>query len=123
VFLYHWREESQHVILSELEWRRENAKLLAPARDRVVNDLIDLVCTVDGILQLQAGGDVDYFLRNCERSFTGHEIEKLRAVVLKAYRWQYIVSGVQDPRFAGILGDMITPEQTERIGSALAPIM
>ena len=123
VFLYHWREESQHVILSELEWRRENAKLLAPARDRVVEDLIDLVCAVDGMLQLQAGGDVDYFLRNCGRSFTARETKKLRAVMLKAYRWQYIVSGVQDPRFAGILGDMITPEQTERIGSALAPIM
>jgi len=123
VFLYHWREESQHVILSELEWRRDNAKLLAPARDRVVEDLIDLVCTVDGMLQLQAGGDVDYFLRNCGRSFTGDEIKRLRAVVLKAYRWQYIVSGVQDSRFMGILGDMITPEQTERIGSALAPIM
>ena len=123
VFLYHWREESQHVILSELEWRRENAKLLAPARDRVVEDLIDLVCTVDGMLQLQAGGDVDYFLRNCGRSFTGDEMKRLRAVVLKAYRWQYIVSGVQDPRFMGILGDMITPEQGERIGSALAPIM
>ena len=26
VFLFHWREESQHAILDELEWRRENAR-------------------------------------------------------------------------------------------------
>ncbi|HMD82474.1 MAG TPA: hypothetical protein VKE92_14255, partial [Anaerolineales bacterium] len=26
VFLYHWKEESQHAILDELEWRREDGK-------------------------------------------------------------------------------------------------
>ena len=40
--------------------------------------------------------------------------------MLKAYRWQYIFSGVEEPRFMGILGDMITPEQSKRIAAALA---
>jgi hypothetical protein len=31
VFLFHWKEESQHAILDELEWQRENAKLTAEA--------------------------------------------------------------------------------------------
>ena len=123
VFLFHWKEESQHAILDELEWRRENANLSEAERDRAVDDLIELVAAVDGLLQLQAGADVDYFLKVCERSFTILEVERLRAGVLKAYRWQYIVSGVQDPRFMGILGDMITPEQSQRIGAALAPIV
>ena len=78
---------------------------------------------MDGLLQVQAASDVDYFVHNCGRSFSGREAQRLRAVVLKAYRWQYIVSGVQDPRYMGILGDMITPEQAGRIGSALAPIV
>src|SRR5882672_4048304 len=43
VFLFHWREESQHAILDELEWRRENANLSASERDRAVDDLIALV--------------------------------------------------------------------------------
>jgi hypothetical protein len=47
----------------------------------------------------------------------------VRAGVLKAYRWQYIVSGVEDARFMDILGSMITPEQADRIGKALAPIV
>ena len=123
VFLYHWKEESQHAILDELEWRRENAKLSADERDRAVDDLIALVGAVDGLLQLQAGADADYFLKVGERRFTPQETERLRAGVLRAYRWQYIVSGVEDPRFMGILGSMITPEQTARIGNALAPIL
>jgi hypothetical protein len=123
VFFYHWREESQHAILDELEWRRENANLSAGERDRAVDDLIELAAAVDGILQAQAKADADYFLRICGRPFAPEDAERLHAGILKAYRWQYIVSGVQDERFAAILGDMITPQQGERIGNALAPIL
>ena len=123
VFLHHAREESQHAILDELEWRRENANLSAVERDVAVDDLISLVGAVDGLLQLQAGADADYFLKVCGRSFTQQEQARVRAGVLKAYRWQYIVSGVEDSRFQAILGDMITPEQADRIGKALAPIL
>jgi hypothetical protein len=123
VFLFHWKEESQHAILDELEWRRENANLSAAERDVAVDDLIALVAAVDGLLQLQAGADSDYFLKVCGRQFTPGQQERVRGGVLKAYRWQYIVSGVEDPRFMDILGSMITPGQAERIGKALAPIV
>ena len=36
VFLFHWREESQHAILDELEWRRENGRLTDCERDQAV---------------------------------------------------------------------------------------
>ncbi len=123
VFLHHAREESQHAILDELEWRRENANLSAAERDIAVDDLIALVGAVDGLLQIQAGADAEYFLKTSGRTFTAAEQERLRAGVLKAYRWQYIVSGVEDSRFQKILGDMITPAQADRIGKALAPIL
>lgn len=123
VFLYHWREESQHAVIDELEWRREHARLDAAARDQGVDDLIALVGAVDGILQAQSQADAGYFVQICGRPVGGEETMKLQAALLRAYRWQYIVSGVQEPRFAEVLGSMITPEQGERIGTALAPIM
>jgi hypothetical protein len=123
VFFFHWKEESQHAILDELEWRREDARLTPEQRDRAVSELIELVAAVDGILQAQAPVDVEYFVNACKRSFTADEIKRLHAGVLRAYRWQYIVSGVQDPRFSETLGSMITPEHSQRIGAALAPIM
>jgi hypothetical protein len=123
VFLFHWKEESQHAIVDELEWKREDAKLSAEQRDAAVTDLIELVAAVDGILQMQAGADVDYFMRVCGRPFDAAQVRKLRDTMLKAYRWQYIVSGVQVERFQQILGGMITDAQMQRIGAALAPIM
>ena len=115
VFTYHAREESQHAILDELEWMRENGNLTGEQRDQGVDDLIALVGAVDGIVQAQAKADAAYF-----NALTGKEME---ATFLAAYRWQYIISGVQDPRFAEILGGMITPAQGERIGAALKPIL
>ncbi|MBU1193054.1 MAG: hypothetical protein KKA36_02730 [Gammaproteobacteria bacterium] len=123
VFLYHWREESQHAIMDELEWKREDSKLTQDQRDHAVDDLIELVAAVDGLLQMQTGADVEYFLAICGREFTPREIDSIRANVLYAYRWQYIISGVGEPRFAEILGGLITNEQGQRIGLALQPII
>ena len=123
VFLFHWREESQHAILDELEWVRENAKLTSKQRDQAVDDLIALVGAVDGILQMQAGADADYFFKVCERTFAPAESAAIRTTFLRAYRWQYIVSGVQDKRFSQILGGMINARQAARIADALAPIV
>ncbi|HZO04514.1 MAG TPA: hypothetical protein VFB93_25285 [Burkholderiales bacterium] len=123
VFLFHWKEESQHAILDELEWRREDARLTAAQRDAAVDDLIALVGAVDGMLQAQAKDDVDYFLKVCRGPYSAAQAQKIREGVLYAYRWQYIVSGVEEPRFQKILGGMTTEVQMQRIGAALAPIM
>jgi hypothetical protein len=123
VFLYHWREESQHAILDEMEWRREHAKLSPEEVDRAVTDLIELVGAVDGLLQMQARADADYFLGICGRAFTSDEAQRVRDVALAAYRWQYIISGVKEPRFSQALASMITTSQAARIGEAMAPIM
>jgi hypothetical protein len=123
VFLYHWKEESQHAILDEMEWRREDAKLTPAERDQAVTDLIELVAAVDGMLQAQAAADADYFFKVCRGPYSQEQLQRVREGVLHAYRWQYIVSGVEEPRFQGILGSLITKAQGRRIGEALAPIM
>jgi hypothetical protein len=123
VFTFHAREESQHAIIDELEWQREDAKLTPAERDHAVDELIALVAAVDGILQLQAKADTDYFVRVAGRAFDRPQVGAIGATFLYAYRWQYIISGVQDERFQKILGGLITPAQFERIGAALAPIV
>jgi len=123
VFLFHWKEESQHAILDELEWRREDARLTDAERDQGVTDLIDLVAAVDGIVQMQAAADADYFVLCAGRSYSPFEAKAIQDVMLKAYRWQYIASGAQGPRFGEVLSALVTPAQMQRIGDALAPIL
>ncbi|MDR7148238.1 hypothetical protein J2W49_000166 [Hydrogenophaga palleronii] len=123
VFLFHWREESQHAIIDELEWEREDARLASDAqRDQAVDDLIALVGGVDGILQSQAKADTGYFLHVTGMGQVGERADQVKATMLRAYRWQYIVSGTLEPRFQAMLGKLVSAAQLARIQSALAPL-
>ena len=123
VFLFHWKEESQHAIIDEMEWLREDQRLDNTQRDQAVDELIGLVGAVDGICQLQAKADASYFVQVADRMFDGGQTSAIHATTLGAYRWQYIASGVQDPRFLELLGSMINADQGARINAALAPIV
>ena len=122
VFLYHWKEESQHAILDELELARIDSGMKADERDRAVDELIQLVAAVDGILQAQASADAEYFATTCGRAVDDAEARAIGAAFLKAYRWQYIHSGVQHRRFATTLGSLITEAQEQRLKAALATL-
>lgn len=120
VFLYHWREESQHAIMDELEWLREDARIDAAERDAAIDDMTALVTGMDEIVQAQASADAAYFVQVTGR----HEhAAQIAETVLKAYRWTYIVTGALEPRFGKLLTDMVTETQMARIQAAMAPLM
>ena len=122
VFLFHWKEEAQHAVLDELEWRREDAKLSARERDAAVDDLIDLVGAVDAQAGQQAEDDAGYFLSLLDRELPPGERVRVRETLRRAYRWQYILSGAENERYTAILSSLITDAQAARIAAALAPI-
>ncbi|SDD91434.1 hypothetical protein [Kordiimonas lacus] len=122
VFLFHWKEESQHAILDELELRKHDATLTDAERDQAVTDFIELVGAVDGILQAQAAADAGYFANTCGRDVAAGEVQQIEASILKAYRWQYILSGAGHPQFQKVLGDLLTDAQLGRIVAALGPL-
>lgn len=103
VFLYHWKEEAHHAFLDALEWPRHDAKITPGERDKAVHELIELVGAVDGFLQKQSESDVRYFIENSSRSFSDEKIACINDSVLGAYRWQYIFSGVEHPRFQELM--------------------
>lgn len=130
VFLFHWKEESQHAILDELEWKRHDATLTESARDDAVDELIDLVRALDGILRAQAAADARYFIANCVanrvanrgRAIGEKEAAALEANFLNAYRWQYIHSGMHHPHFAEVLDGLVSQEQGMRMRAAVATL-
>ena len=122
VFLYHWREESQHAIIDELEWKRVDARLMPAERDAAVGEFIELVGAVDSVLKLQADSDAKYFIQAAGREFSSAQSVAIHDTLLKAYRWQYIVSGAQEERFVKVLQSLTTPAQMNRIVTALGPI-
>jgi hypothetical protein len=122
VFLFHWKEESQHAILDELELVRHDSEVSETQRDRAIDEFIELVAAVDGILQAQAKADAAYFLAVSKLPAEGAQASQVEAGLLKAYRWQYIVSGTLEPRFQHVLGSLVSERQMARIQEALGPL-
>ncbi|GAA4332254.1 hypothetical protein GCM10023165_06860 [Variovorax defluvii] len=123
VFLFHWREEAQHTVLDELEFLRADDQVDAAARDAAVDDLIGLVGAFDAILQGQATADAAYF---CALAGTPIDVlrqRRIEGLILKAYRWQYLVSGFMEPRFRKILFSCLDDAQAIRVRNAMAPLV
>ena len=122
IFLFHWKEETTHAMMDELEWPREDSKLSVEERDRAIDELIAIVADVDEILQNQSEVDAEYFLKLSDRSFTDDEFQLIKNGILRAYRWQYIFSGVEHPRFQKLYNDLTTKDQRQRVNKALAAL-
>jgi hypothetical protein len=119
IFFFHMKEEATHALMDELEWPLEDKKLTSAERDRAIDELIELVAAVDGILQAQSKVDAEYFSRVSASPLRKEDADRMKESVLKAYRWQYIFSGAEHPRFRAALGSLITEAQGKRINSAL----
>jgi len=105
------------------DFLREDARLNAAERDAAVGDLIDLVVAVDGILQAQARADASYFESIAGRRYDDAQRSAIGEGILKAYRWQYIVTGVTEPRFQKVLFGVLDDTQAARVTDALQPLL
>lgn len=85
--------------------------------------MIDLVAAVDGILQQQAEADAGYFMALSSAALNDQQKAAIADTFLKAYRWQYISSGIQHTRFTKVLAELTSESQMTKIVTALAPLM
>jgi hypothetical protein len=119
IFKAHWQEEAQHAQLDHLETLRAFEALPPAERDRAIDELIELVAAVDGLLQRQVGHDIANLSTRLWRTFDAAQTAELRREILRAKRWTFILSGVTHPRFEELFGAVTTPEQRARVGAAL----
>jgi hypothetical protein len=123
VFYYHWIEEVQHAALDELEWQRVHDAMRPEAIDAAVTDFTELLRMVDGILQVQATSDGEYFCSSSGAYLDRERCNAVKACLLKAYRLQYLVSGARIERFQRALSSKVTAGQMQRVDAAFAPLV
>jgi hypothetical protein len=123
VFRAHWLEESQHTRVDYLETLRAFRQLSEPEKDRAVDDLIELLGAVDGLLQAQARLDVQNLQACLWRQLGEAERDQVYFGVLGAKRYAFIESGVTHPGFQELLGLVTTPAQRQRLQDALGPVL
>ena len=123
IFKSHWLEESQHAKLDHLETLRAFKGLPADERDQAIDDLIELVGAVDGLLQTQAGLDVDNLERILGRTLPARIRRETQDAVIAAKRYTFIETGVTHPNFQELFGMVTTPAHRHKVEAALGSVL
>ena len=123
IFRSHWLEESQHARMDHLETLRTFEGMPADRRDRAIDDLIELVAAVHGLLEQQAAHDVDNLERYLDRTLSAADRREVQRAVMAAKRHAFIESGVTHPNFQELFGMVTTAEQQARVQSALGAVL
>ena len=123
IFKSHWLEESQHARMDHLETLRAYRAMNEADKDRAVDDLIELVGAVDGLLQTQARLDVDNLQACLWRRLGMADRQEIEAAVLAAKRYTFIESGVTHPNFLELFGMVTTPAQQQKVQQALGALL
>jgi hypothetical protein len=123
VFRCHWLEESQHARMDHLETLRAFGAMTDPEKDVAIDDLIELVGAVDGLLQQQAALDVENLQRHLGRSLSAADRHEVEDAVMAAKRYTFIESGVTHPNFQDLFGMVTTLAQQEKVEKALGALL
>src|SRR5262249_28544591 len=103
---HHWMDEAQHAKIDSL-LMAELCTTISPAdREKAVDELLELGGAIDGLLAQQADLDLESLARVLGRPFTTEEKAEIRRHTLRAYRWTFLVSGLEHPSFVEIVSQL-----------------
>jgi hypothetical protein len=106
VFKSHWVEEAQHVRLDELEIERHIATLGENNRETAIDELLEIGGAFDGLLKAQVDMDLASLERLAGRKFSDAVKNSVREAQHKAYRYTFLVSALQNPKFREIVATL-----------------
>jgi hypothetical protein len=120
ILRFHWIDESRHARLDSLLIDEIAAALPDEERERAVDELLELGGAVDSLLAQQVELDIAALAEATGRSFTDAERSEIRAAQQHAYRWTFLVSGLEHPQFTRIVAELTTAGSTKLAGAATA---
>jgi hypothetical protein len=119
IFESHWREESRHARLEHAETLRAFRGLTLAEQEQAIDDFIDLITGMEGLLHIQARLDVENLQRCIWRRLEKSEQAEILAAVLAAKRDTFVEGGLTHPNFQELLRMVTTPEQQQKVRQAL----
>jgi len=119
---YHWMDEAQHAKIDSLLIDEVIQDTSEEDREAAVDELIELGGAVDGLLSQQADLDLESLERAVGRTFSEAEREEIKRNTQRAYRWTFLVSGLEHPNFVQIVSELTRrgPAKLEAVARALS---
>jgi hypothetical protein len=117
---YHWIDEAQHAKIDSLLIDELTREISAADREKAVDELLELGGAVDVLLSQQADLDMQSLEKKIERTLRDEEKAKIKEHTLRAYRWTFLVSGLEHPTFVQIVGELTSEGQGKLRAAAQA---
>jgi hypothetical protein len=119
---YHWMDEAQHAKIDSLLIDEITREISEEDRETAVDELLELGGAVDGLLSQQADLDLESLEQAIGRILSEDEKEEIKRNTLRAYRWTFLVSGLEHPNFVQIVSELTKrgPAKLEAIARALS---
>jgi P-aminobenzoate N-oxygenase AurF len=117
ILRFHWIDESRHARLDSLLIDEVASDLGPDEREAAVDGLLELGGAVDGLLAQQVELDINALQRATGRTFTEAERDEIRTHQQRAYRWTFLVSGLEHPNFVRIV-EQLTSSGAAKLAQA-----
>ena len=117
ILRFHWVDESRHARMDALLVDEIASELSLSDREQAVDQLLELGGAVDGLLAQQLELDIDALERSIGRVLGDTDKAEIRDAQRRAYRWTFLVSGLEHPKFVEIV-DQLTIEGRDKIATA-----
>jgi len=119
---YHWMDEAQHAKIDSLLIDEITREIGEEDREKAVDELLELGGAIDGLLSQQADLDLGTLERAVGRKLSDADREEIKRHTRRAYRWTFLVSGLEHPNFVRIVGELTErgPAKLEAVARALS---
>ena len=119
---FHWMEEAQHAKLDTLLIGEVAEQLTLEERETAIDEVLELGGAIDGLLAQQIGLNIEALEKVTGRTFTAAEKEEITTKTQRAWRWTFLVSGLEHPNVVKAIGELTTlgPGKIAGVAAALS---
>ena len=119
---FHWLDEAQHAKMDTMLIAEVVEGMTMAEREAAVDEVIELGGAVDGLLQQQIAMNIDALAEVTGRVFTEVERAEIAAETLKAWRYTFLVAGLEHPNVVKMLEEITVegPAKVHAVAQALS---
>ena len=99
-------EEAQHAKLDTLLIDEIAAQVTPAEREAAIDEVLELGGAIDDLLAQQIGLNIAALEQATDRRFTRAENEEITTKTHRAWRWTFLVSGLEHPNFVKLVGEL-----------------
>ena len=115
-------EEAQHAKLDTLLIGEVAEHLTLEDREKAIDEVLELGGAIDGLLSQQIELNIEALEKVTGRTFMAAEKEEITTKTQRAWRWTFLVSGLEHPNIVKAVGELTTsgPGKIEAVAAALS---